>query len=423
MLWATQTPSNGNSDPAVYMQWARQLSHLSAPTIAGHQSSFFPIGYPLVLAPITWLVDQTDVMSQALAASLLNVVLGTITIVLVARLARATFGARAAGPAAWLVALSGGQVFFTSVAVSETLFGAVVMLGLVLLQARLAGGRSGPGTWWLVSFGVLTGFATVVRSTGLVLVLALVLALRGRHRTWATVIRSTGLVAVGLMLVLIPSLVRNGVQAGAWTPLSTNNAGAMCVGHIAGADGKFAEDRKTQEICFAGSAYTADPDEGAWYRRATRRAVFYALHHPVDELRLTALKTYYTMSDEGAALNDAEDFGAQPLLSGPAHQALYTGANIWYWATLTLAVAGLLLLPAVRRASWLWASALALLASVWLGHGDGRYHHTIELILAVLAGAPWAALRRAGEREVDADRERRDRDGRLVPAEQRSENR
>jgi hypothetical protein len=235
------------------------------------------------------------------------------------------------------------------------------------------------------------------------LLLAPALALRAMNGSWRGALRTTGWVALGVLVLVVPWTIRNAVQIGVPTPISTNNAAFLCTGHNDRADGRFDPTEEGLRYCFGGSAYDqGNADEAHWYRTTTSRAIGWALTHPVEEVRLTLWKTYDTMSDDREALSDAEDFGSRSLFDGNERvRGIYaTLANSWHWAVLAFAAAGLIVVRATRRALPLWSTAAVYLMLVWGGLALSRYHHAIMPILVIFAAAALTALRQGAD-EVD----------------------
>lgn len=396
-LWATGPISSELSDPAQYLSYAERFSGLGTPELFGRKTAFLPPGYPLFLAPLSFLARNTGWISVNFAASLANVALGTATVVFTALLARVWIGPAARNPAAWVMAVAPGHIYYTSVVMSETLFAALTM-GLLLYASLLVRSGRERQARLLVLLGVLVGWALLVRAPGLLLLFAPALAMRAMAGSWSGALRATGWVGLGMLVLVVPWTIRNVVEVGVAVPISTNNAAFLCTGHNDLADGRYDDTPEGLAYCFGGSAYDQEnAEEAAWYRRTSSRAIGWALTHPLDEVRLTLWKTYDTMSDDREALSDAEDFGARSLFGGNDRvRAVYLNlANGWHWAVMAFAAAGLLWRRVCRRALPLWSTALVYLVSVWGGLALTRYHHSIMPILVIFGAAAVVAIREA----------------------------
>ena len=393
VIFATGPVSSELSDPAQYLRYAERFSALGTPQLFGEPTAFLPPGYALFLAPLSFLARNTDWISVNFAASLANVVLATATVVFTALLAERWIGPSARNPAAWIMALAAGQIYYTSVVMSETLFTALTT-GLLLAATVLFWDERQRAARWVVAFGVLTGFALLVRTPGVILLLAPALVLRTTTGSWKGAGRASGLALLGVLVLVVPWTIRNAVQIGVAVPISTNNAAFLCTGHHEGATGLFDDTPEGLAYCYTESPYDeGNADEARWYRRTTANAIEWAVRNPVDEIRLTLWKTYDTMRDDREALSDAEDFGSRPLFDERVRGIYVTLANSWHWAVLALAAAGLTWLRACRRALPIWITATVMLVAVWGGLALSRYHHPIMPLLVVFAAAVVAALR------------------------------
>lgn len=392
-VFATGPVSSELSDPAQYLSYAERFSALGTPQQYGEPTAFLPPGYPLFLAPLSFLARNTGWISVNFAASLANVVLATATVVFTALLAERWIGPKARNPAAWIMALAAGQIYYTSVVMSETLF-ATLTTGLLLAATVLVWNGAERSARWVLAFGALIGFATLVRTPGIVLLLAPALVLRATTGGWRGGLRASGLALAGMVIVLVPWTIRNAVQIGVAVPVSTNNAAFLCTGHHDGATGLFDDTPEGLRYCYTGSPFDeGNADEARWYRSTTSNAISWAVRHPVDEVRLTLWKTYDTMRDDREALSDAEDFGSRRLFDERVRGIYLTLANVWHWAVLSFAIAGLVWLRACRRALPLWVTAVIMLVAVWGGLALSRYHHPVMPLLVVFAAATVVALR------------------------------
>lgn len=398
--WLTQAPSGATSDPAQYLQMARGFASGDMPNIDGRHTAFAPPGYSMLLAPFSLVSEATGWFSLEYAASLLNAVAGTLTILGVALLAGWWIGPKARAPAAWLLALAPGQIYVTSVVLTETLFTFLLVAGLVLLTWLLVRARPARRSAWLVGVGVLVGYATLVRSPGLLLLAVPALVLKGATGSWRGSLRPTLLLLAGALVLLVPWGVRNAVQVGVWSPLSTNNAAFLCTGHSPYADGTFDDSEEGLIYCYRGSPFDPEgADEAEWYRRISIRALEYAVENPGRELQLAGWKTWYVWRDDAETLENARDFGAREIASERVTHLLADVATAWYFGVLALAAAGLALVPACRRAWPVWGLILGQALLVYGGIGLSRYHHPMMPLFVVLAAGAIARMRAGPERE------------------------
>ena len=187
-------------DDAMYVVLAKSLAtghgyrwiNLPGAPAATH----FPPGYPALLALVWWLVPAFP--ANVLAFKLLNAILIGIV-----SLATATLAVRRFGMSRWVAAAVGVAAALSVPVISlgirvmsEPLF-LTLLMSTLLVAERVA---DGDDRWSMVALaGALSGAATLVRSFGIALVIAIVVALLLRRR-----VRSAA-IALGLsMLFVVP---------------------------------------------------------------------------------------------------------------------------------------------------------------------------------------------------------------------------
>jgi len=209
VCWTTRSTAELYSDQAQYLSMASQISQLVSPSIGGRVTALYPLGYPLLLSPVAFLARHTGWFSLVFGAALVNVAFGTFTVWSTSQLALRWFGSAARLPAASLMAVAPAQIYFTSVALTETVFTAL-LVGLVLFASTrflAADGRFAPPRMLIVA-GVFVGFATLVRSPGALVLVILVVSGRG-HSARPALARALGWVVLGALIPLAPVALRN----------------------------------------------------------------------------------------------------------------------------------------------------------------------------------------------------------------------
>lgn len=410
-------PLEAHSDTGRNLAMARQFADVETYRLFGRVSAYNPPGYSLLLTPVAWFSRVTGWYALPIAAAAVNVAAGTTIVLLGGLLADRWFGRRARTIAAWLLAVAAGPIFLTAVALTETVFTALVMAVVLIvsgwmLRAASISRRAIAGT------GALIGLAALVRPPGVLLVLVAAGALSASHGSWRAAKRPALLLLATVVLVLLPWTVRNMVQVGTFTPIATNGAAFLCQGHGPGAKADV-DDMTEADFarCFTGSPFDPrDSDEAAWASSLQRDAVRWAVTHPLEELELTWDKTWATMASDTQALADARD-GSRRDIGGPDRvERLTRAANVWHGTVLALGLLALAVLSRARRAWPIWATAAGSVAVVWLGNALDRYHHTTMALLAVLAGGLLASLpsarvlrsaTMAGRRRLDTVKEHR----------------
>lgn len=413
LVWVTLATRGGAplTDAGEYLRTARDLADGHLPTfVSGEPSAFWAPGYPALLVPLVWFTDLTGWLSLEYAASLLNAVAASTTVLSTAYLTARWIDPRARNVAGWLMALAPAQVYWTSTQHAESVHTAMLLGVFAALTALVRHVPLGPRrTRLLVALGVVVGLAVLVRTPGTALFVLVLLVARAVDGSWRAAGRALAATVVGALVVLAPWAVRNGLQVGVWTPLSTQNATVVCVGHHEDATGGFEQDAFTDELredCYRHSPYDderlglappgfeyAGPDEAEWYSSAMREGVGYALTHPAEEVELTIAKLREAYGSEWDALPGATNFSDLDW-AGSATRPLHWVANAWLALVVAGALAGLALVPACRRAYPVWGLALTFTVMIMGGVAQPHYRHPAIPLLAALAAAALVAAAR-----------------------------
>jgi hypothetical protein len=408
---ATRTPTGVFNDAFEYLQIGTGLSYRVLPTLNGRGSAFYAPGYPIVLSPFLLLARKTGWASPAQVASIMNMLAGTVTVGATAFLADRWISPRARNPAAWLMAVAPAHIYFTPTAHGETVF-AALLLCLVSWFTVLADRAKASGApiraRSLVLFGVLVALAVLIRAPGLALLAAPPLVLRARGAPLRSIVRVSGIVLVATAVALVPWTVVNGTNAGVWTPTSTQNATAVCVGNHDLADGRFPLTDMPSTMAYDCYRYSpfADPDlkltpdwwtptpvdEQRWYRQSTMHGLKWAAKHPVQEAWLTKQKLVEAWSSEWDALPAGRNFQEQNW-TGRATDPLNNIANGWLYLVEALTLAGLLISRAARRATPIWGIAVLVTLTLVGGVSEPHFRHAAIPMLVILASATIVALR------------------------------
>ena len=398
VLFATRDPVR-LSDTWHYQQIASSFSYGSTMMIGDHATAFYPPGYPALLAPFAWLSRHSP-LSLPLSASLLNVLAGMVIIAATAGLARQWCGRRAGVVAAWTMAVAPAQTFLTSVAFSETVFTAISTTVLVLAGR---GARTSWRWWRWAVLGAVIGYATLIRTPGLLLLAAVPLTFRAVSGRWRPALRPLLVTGAAFLLALVPWTVRNGMQIGVWSPTSTNNVAFLCLGNNAQANGRTTGTVVEGELCFGGSVmdnpalYGAgeipathvfrEVDEQAWYERTMRDTLTWIRANPSEQPRLASSRFAATFLTDRQALSDAEGFRQVRLVSDGTRTVLDLLANTWLWVVSVAGIAALVLRRAARAALPVWGLVVGHVLAILPGIGLERYHHATVPLLVVLGSA------------------------------------
>jgi len=364
----------------------------------GAPTAAWPVGYSAFLAAL-YRVTGDSVPSAKVA----NAFLGALTVLGVYALGARVFGPRAGWAAALVLAFFPNQVFFTTLVMSEILSAFLLLLVLLaVLYLTLDGERA---RWWGAAVaGLLIGLAAMVRGEFLPFFLVPLLPWRLVLGTWRRALGYAGVALAAVALVLTPWTVRNAVRLGYPVVVSTGAVANLLAGHWSGADGAgtFAAGNPIQEEY----KHLPNPErEVAVYRAHIRKAVAWAVRHPWDEITLVPRKLYHLYRGDASAVQWIQ---TRPVMGQERVDWFTTVSNGYYYA-----VGGwiLLSLPAwwrLRDPKRLLLILTVLYFSLIFGMafvGDPRYHFALVPAAVVLASPAlvvvWERMRRRGELPVE----------------------
>lgn len=374
---------------------------LGAPPLAD-----VPMGYPILLG----FAYQLSGISVATGEALNVIASGLVGVGLAAWVWRWA-GGRAAALAVGVLAISPSQVFFASLLGSETAFGVAVVGTALCATEMIAAERSGRPRLALglaILVGVLLGYGTWLRATGLVLIASIALLPWIVRLPWRRAVPLSAAIVVAGMITLLPVIAANRTlldRASASTSLYLG--WQLYVGANTSTDGTY--NKADAEVVDAtipgftsdeiGYAYAAgnfdaqllqraaDRDEAA-FRLATAR-----LQGNLGQIpALLALKFRgsWGRADNSVAWALDRVPSEASALSPLAHLAAQVwwigalgGASAWYWLSRRQRpIAGLVVAAIVIPIA---VSTLVLESQV-------RYHEPVVPLLAGLTGAALARL-------------------------------
>jgi 4-amino-4-deoxy-L-arabinose transferase-like glycosyltransferase len=300
---------------------------------------------------------------------------GTVTVVLIALLARAvTRSDRTAVIAGVLAALYPMLWLPDGALMAETTYGVLITATLLAAVAMVRGPTAGRAAL----FGALGALAALTRGEALGLVVLLAVAIAWRTPgPWRRRVALVGVSALACVVVLAPWTIRNLSTFAKPVPISSNAneiwVGANChdtyYGDLVGA-WKFQ--------CYGDAPPGDESERAAEYRR---RGITYMKDHAgrlpvVVAARLGRVLDVYEPWGQGAFLNSAE--GRHP-------RAQHLGL-LAYWLLVPFAIVGAVLLRRRREAALtllLVPIALALLVAM-ATYGSTRFRFVAEPALVVL---------------------------------------
>ncbi|MBV8519339.1 MAG: glycosyltransferase family 39 protein [Acidobacteria bacterium] len=355
-------------DGAVYLQMAR-----SGPP---------PVAY--FVSPLYLYFLKLTGASVAVAP-LIQILLGSIGVVLLFDTARRWFGLRAAFLSALLIVLTGVVTFDEIEILQSALDPFLVALMLWTLTVALQSDAAQQRETLLrfAAAGAATGLFVLNRPNALIWLAAsgLLLLLSKRWRQAAAF-------AAGCALLLAPVVLRNYVVAHELVLVSSHGGLNFYIGNNEEADGTYhavrgirptiagqSVDAARVATAAVGHPLTAGEVSRWFYGEAFR----WIREHPLDALRLFALKLAYTIHETDLALNTSYDFFRKDVDS--PLQLLVIGP----WLLVPLGVAGAMSRVRDRRFR-IWVAFVPVYAlSVALFFVASRYRLPLLLAFAVCA--------------------------------------
>jgi 4-amino-4-deoxy-L-arabinose transferase-like glycosyltransferase len=381
-------------DAAVYVALAKHLLswHCYCVNVPGQPTTYRPPVFPVFLAGVN-LLGLTSSLQMRLALS----VVGALTSVVVALIARELFGPRV-GALAGIIAAMYPQLFiFDAWLYSESL--AVFLFALSCLVIMRVVRQ--PLSWRWAAAGMLLGVTSLARPNGIYALGAVVVwaavAIRARMVAWRQTALGVAVLAAACGAVLLPWTARNAaVTRGAFVPITTGVGDV-----IAGA--------------YNNQVYTWRDFLGGWVNPYTRATPSWT---PAERKLLASFPFGTACWGRCEVVRDraAEDAGLQwarthlselPTLAllrlqaffAPASPPIEAGMPVWQpfaqWypaLALLLAIPGVLALRRRWREAlipWLFAATVILGAVVF--YGSPRLRAPLEPFVVVLAagGLAW----------------------------------
>jgi len=382
LVFVHPNPNDGRFDDTV---WYRNAAHFVAAGLGyanpywGTPTAQWPPGYPVFLGAVYKAFGEG--LAQIYAA---NVVLAMITAVIVYAIGLQLFDRRVALIGGVAVAVWPGQVYFSSLALSEGLFTALFTLTvLVLLLVPRAGAWRGA---LVIAFGVAALAAGLTRGQGLMLLAIAPVAWRLCGLSWQRSIAWGMLAAAVAGVLLAPWVVRNQRVLGSPVIIATNFGGNLWLGNHAGSNGRMQTDVPIplpDRTGLTQQEYEVNGD-----RLQLRKALDYIKGHPLDEVRLAGLKTRALYESDATALdwNSAYD---DSFYEGSWNSWLRNLANGFWFAALGLMGIGLV---AERQRLRGPLAVLPLTLLLWTAvhmvfFGDSRFHYPVVFVVALFGAS------------------------------------
>ncbi|MEX1253249.1 MAG: glycosyltransferase family 39 protein [Dehalococcoidia bacterium] len=359
---------------------------------SGLPTARWSIGYPLVLSPL-YLLPGDDVA----AARGLNVAAGLIMVAGVYYIGQRLWDKRAGLLAAALIALFPSAIFFSTLVLSEVVYAACAVGVLALALAWTTPGP--PPARRLLLLGLALGGTALVRPEGIVFVGVLGVFWWVHGRDWRPAAKNVALVLVGVAVLFIPWTVRNAVELGSPVVGTTGLGGVLIQGHSPDSDG---QPNFGIQVALENRFLDVElPEREVRVNNAgIQDSLEFAVNNLGPEVRLTALRfTYFVRSDRGAidwvqhAPLPSTDSEGQPVagqraLSASTARALGLVSDLYYYAALGIALAGVPFVLKQRRPEHILLLLPVLVyLSLWslLFVSESRYHFPLLPFVSIAA--------------------------------------
>lgn len=383
MQWYFVTAKNLAEGHGMTTRVVPPVGHLPGP--GGTEAILWPPGYSLTLGGVFKLFG-----ASLTAGKLLNVVMGTLTIPLVYLLAHRLFGATVALVATVLFALYPANIFWSSVLYSDTVFTLPFVVATVILV--YAGHR--PTPWQAIAIGLALGYAAIIRPPAVVVLGAAVTYWLIRAESKRTVAKPLALALAGVLVWVVPVAVWNTARTDKLTLLSENLGYNLRIGHAPYSTGRYTLPGDLWATTGTDAGTGALPSESL----AIRRSIDYAVHHPVEEVRLSAKKVFYLYTTDSDAIIWASTVSRTPIWgSVPTSQRLMDLADVAAYVALILAFVAIPLTFSLRdERLLLWLILAFWTAAHIVFFGEPRYHLPVLPIILTMSAVAivegWRAL-------------------------------
>ncbi len=297
IAYAHYDPNDGRfGDDLFYDFMARGLAagkgYLSA---YNAQSALWPPGYSLILAGLYKAIGHSII-----AADVLNALAAAVTTLLVYFLGARVFSKKVGGIAAVMLAVFPGQIYYSALILNESLFAFFSTLILLLTVVWISRGRR---IWppALLLLGILFGWAALMRSEAVVLLVAALIVWALAAPSWRAFVGQGALVLAGAAIAIAPWMARNAIAMDGFVPISSGGGHTFLAGHL--------EDPYGTPFVFPASdlwikySYLPYPQrELKMERESWRLGWDFAKSHRSYEVQLVGEKFYQLYKDDSEAL-------------------------------------------------------------------------------------------------------------------------
>jgi 4-amino-4-deoxy-L-arabinose transferase-like glycosyltransferase len=374
-------PTDGRFDDTA---WYRGAAHFLSRgegylnPYAGTPTAAWPPGYPAFLGAVFKITGEGSAQT-----ALANLVLALLTIVVVYGIGLVLFDRRTALVGAAAMALWPGQIFFTSLALSEPLFTFLFSLAVLLMLCvpRVTAWRGG----LIIAFGLVTGLAVFTRGQALLLLPLALAAWTLAGFRWRPALAWAMLASAVVVIMLAPWAARNQREIGSPVVLSTNFGPNLWIGNHDTATGRMnipeVEPPQASRVGTTQGSYEVKTSN-----LALRKGLHYMFTHPTREVELAGVKVRAMYESDATALDWNAAYHPGYYASQSLEDSLRSLANAYWFGMLILAAAGLI---ASRGRLNGPLGLLPIMVLTWtafhlLFFGDSRFHYPIVFVFALL---------------------------------------
>lgn len=219
----------------MYDEYARMIAQGNGYSYAnGEVAGWWPVGYSALLAPFYFLFGE-----RLIVASLLNTVLGCLSVTFCYFIGRDLISEKGGRFAALLFALHPSFILYTTVIASEN---AAIPTALLFIWICIRAALAEHFDWRLACLaGIALAAAAYVRAPSVLLGICPLLLCWTWRRSWSRTFAFTALVGVVSVAMLLPWGFRNQQHFDRFSLFSLNGQSNFWMGNHQGTDGGYAE--------------------------------------------------------------------------------------------------------------------------------------------------------------------------------------
>jgi 4-amino-4-deoxy-L-arabinose transferase-like glycosyltransferase len=386
--YVSPNPSDGRMDDTLFYDragWslAQNRGYLN---FSGYPTAQWPPAYPFLLAGIYKAFGH-----NITAPKVVNALAGGLTCLLIYLIAARVFDRRVGLLAAFMFAIFPGQLFWSTLLMTESLTPALLCLILLLFMSWVIERRDA-GPLRHAILGATFGILVLARGEGPVLVLGALVIWRIVAPSWRQWAKEASVFTAVAVLVVVPWTIRNAISMHAFIPVMSAAGHTALAGHQSdpySIQGLFPE-AKIQEK-YADVPYPER--EIKVENEAMRTAISWAVHHPLEESYYPFVKFYRFFASDADAVgwvNSWKPGGTLPAMLGPRAKDFFsTVANAYYIPLMVIAGLSVPLWFSIKDKHKL---LLILLVLGWLMphlllFPTGRYHTALSPVFTLWAAA------------------------------------